>query len=147
MLAWAIFLCHDFSEKERLLEGPRATLSHLDALEGINSNLREERAARWDFAWQAPLLSHLPVATLCGTNVIQSRCRPACACLFAVPASLATTASPAPTRLRYLITSLPHNSSLLDGRVNKQKSIPSLWRDKHPEMKGLQSTSQCTPSG
>ena len=35
--------------------------------------------------------------------------------------SSATTASPAPTRLRYFITSLPHNSSLLDGRVNKKQ--------------------------
>ena len=53
-------------------------------------------------------------------------CRPACACLFAVPASLATTASPAPTRLRYLITSLPHSSSLLDGRVKEQVNSKSL---------------------
>ena len=43
-------------------------------------------------------------------------------CLFAVPASLATTTSPAPMRLRYLITSLPHNSSLLDGRVRRKRS-------------------------
>ena len=34
-----------------------------------------------------------------------------------------TTASPAPTRLRYLITSLPHSSSLLDGRVSKQQQV------------------------
>ena len=56
--------------------------------------------------------------------------------LFAVPAS-ATAASPAPTRLRYLITSLPHNSSLLDGRVNNKKPTSSPWRDKHPAIKGL----------
>ena len=35
----------------------------------------------------------------------------------------APTDSPAPTRLHYLITSLPHNSSLLDGRVKRRSRL------------------------
>ena len=81
-----------------------------------------------------------------GVSPPRRRRRPACACVFAVPASLTTTASLAPTRLRHLITSLPHNSSLLEGRVEKttKNNIPSLWRDK---ASGLQSTTQGTQSG